>query len=454
MLNEIKKNVAIPACGIALASASLAQGGDTHQTQATVEISKATASKSNSSVFDTLDLRKAYDAAFGEKTRDKVEKDSKPNQLKIDTPANEQSKPSKSLALIPAFLLGMVTRWRKLFNRSEESPKGTTSSLEPTSQASAMEERLARAAKVIKSLEDKPNSADPVKAKSFSFEKIAEKPYLKGFSKLWKLWENVADKLSTPWNTIAKFGVPTVAATCGVVWFQSFVQLGILGVEIFGGVTKPILGMAALLIPAIKANSILSGIEKLLHKTPLSGWKREAILRPAQGALLASAAIWAQAMDLTPLTYSIWGAAVVGCGLLAKKLAGNISRSTWTAMATALVLPWSHVLTLRDFDVTVKAAGPDPEVAAWNVTTDLSVADHWKRLAFLKAQNPPSGGTGMVFLNRDVPLLIPSHRNANAFNGDFTNLVGKKVRITTTGAWLKPLSPKLQPTIVAYKVLE
>lgn len=273
-------------------------------------------------------------------------------------------------------------------------------------------------------------------------------------AKAWGTWGRLTDRISQPWGTVVKWGAPAIGATCGLVWFQTVVQLGILGVEVFGGLLTPLLGVAAFLGPMMAADRILQGIEKVLGREPLSGWKRQAILRPVQGGLLAGAAIWTQAMELTPLMYCLWTAGAAATGYVITKLFQSARATTWAAVGTAAVLPWSHLATQRTFDVTVLNAGPDPEVAAWNVTTDLQKSDHWARLLFLAQQRPPSGEGGMVFLNKDVPLYLPPHREANEFHGHFANLVGKKVRVTTVGGWLKPISSHLQPTIVKYEVLK
>ena len=273
-------------------------------------------------------------------------------------------------------------------------------------------------------------------------------------AKAWETWGSLTDRISQPWGTVVKWGAPAIGATCGLVWFQTVVQVGILGVEVFGGLLKPLLGVAAFLGPMMAADRILQGVEKVLGREPLTGWKRHAIVKPAQGVLLAGAAIWTQAMGLTPLTYCVWTAGAAAAGYVLTKLFQNARAATWAAVGTAAVLPWSHLATQRTFDVTVLNAGPDPEVAAWNVTTDLQKSDHWARLLLLAQQRPPSGEGGMVFLNRDVPLYLPPHREANEFHGHFANLVGQKVRVTTVGGWLKPISSHLQPTIVKYEVLK
>lgn len=272
--------------------------------------------------------------------------------------------------------------------------------------------------------------------------------------KAWHVWDRLADRISQPWGSVVKWGAPLIGATCGLVWFQTAVQLGILGVEVFGGLLKPLLGVSAFLVPMMAADRILHGIEKVLGREPLTGWQRHAVVKPVQGVLLAGAAIWTQAMGLTPITYCLWTAGAAALGYGVTKLFHNARAATWAAVGTAAVLPWSHLATQRTFDVTVLNAGPDPEVAAWNVTTDLQKSDHWARLLFLAQQRPPSGEGGMVFLNKDVPLYLPPHREANEFHGHFANLVGKKVRVTTVGGWLKPLSSRLQPTIVKYEVLK
>ena len=272
---------------------------------------------------------------------------------------------------------------------------------------------------------------------------------------LWKLWERPCDLLPSPWNTVVKWGVPAAAAGLGVIFYSAVLQTAIVGAQLFGGLLQPIAGAAGFLVPMVAADPIMKGIEKLFKLEPKEGWRRQAILRPAQAGLLAGAAIWIAGVDLAPVTYGLWTAAAVGAGYLASKCfkSGSARMATWTAVAAAVTLPWTHLTTQRTFDVTVLNAGPDPEVAAWNVTTDLSKMDHWKKVAFFGQQKEPTGKPGMVFLNRDVPLYIPSHREANSFNGHFENLSGQRVRITTIGVWAKMLSPKFQPTIVKYQVL-
>jgi hypothetical protein len=271
---------------------------------------------------------------------------------------------------------------------------------------------------------------------------------------LWKIWEKPTQLFPSPWNNVIKWGVPFVAATCAAIWFQTVVQVGILTAELFGGLLKPIAVTGALLTAIPTADKIFKGIEKLCHIDSISGWKRQAIIKPIQAALFAGATVWTLSVGLTPITYALWSATAVASGCLLNKIIKNAKPAIWGSVAAAIALPWAHALTQRTFDVTVLGAGPDPEVGAWNVKTDLSKVDHWKSVAFFGKQSPPSGKSGMIFLNRDVPLYIPSHRAGNEFNGDFVNLVGKRVEVTTIGAWLKPISSKLQPTIVKFRVID
>ncbi len=297
-------------------------------------------------------------------------------------------------------------------------------------------------------------SADPVSSKDSGAESEKQSTNWKQVaSRLWGLWEKPCNMLPSPWNTVAKYGAPILGATVGVVWFNAVVQIGVATLQLFGGALEPVLGTAAFLVPMVAANKILSGVEKLLHMEPISGWKRQAILRPIQAGLLIGATVWTLSIGLSPVTYAAWAGGILAAGYLVRKVFPSTKAATWAAVGTALVLPWSHLITQRTFDVTVLDASPDPELAAWNVTTDLAKGDHWKRIMFFKDAPPPSGKSGMVFLNRDVPLYFPPHREANEFHGAFANLVGQKVRVTTIGAWLKPLSDKLQPTIVKFEVL-
>ena len=286
-------------------------------------------------------------------------------------------------------------------------------------------------------------------------QEVAER---EGFSsrnfikKMRGLWEKFSDIAPAPWNKALKFGAPVAAATCGVVFYQAVIQLGIEALKTTSGLIQPLAVGAAFLVPIVAANKLLSLGEKLFHADPVEGRKRQAILRPAQGIILLGAAIWAQTMNLSMLTYGVWAAAAVGTALLTSKLVHCSSRKLITAAALALVLQWGNIATQRSFDVTVLSAGPDPEVAAWNIGTDLSVKDHWKGLVGLGSHTAPTGRSGMVLINRDVPLYLPPHRSANFFNAHFSTLVGKQVRTTTIGGWMKFISPELQPTIVIHGV--
>lgn len=296
-------------------------------------------------------------------------------------------------------------------------------------------------------------SLKPWASASKQEEQKQQGSFRKIVSTLWNLWERPTNLFPAPWNTVVKWGVPAVAATCGMVWFQTVLQVGVVAAQMFGSILEPLAGAAAFIVPMVAADPIMRGIEKMFKLEPITGLKRQAILKPIQGGLLVGAAAWIQSVTLSPITYGLWAVGGIGVGYLASKVFQRAKAATWAAVGTALALPWAHMTTQRTFDVKVLNAGPDPEVGAWNVTTDLSKLDHWKSVAFFGKQAPSSGKQGMVFLNRDIPLYIPPHREANEFNGHFANLIGKDVRITTIGAWLKPLSPKLQPTIVKYEVL-
>jgi hypothetical protein len=278
-------------------------------------------------------------------------------------------------------------------------------------------------------------------------------PSVGAAKKIWRLWEKFTNLAPTPWNTLLKFGTPVAAATTGLVFYQAIVQLGIEGLKVAGSLAAPLGIAAGFLVPAFSADRLLSLGEKFFKSEPITGWKRQALLRPAQGALLIGAAVWAQTMNLNMLTFGVWAAAAVGTAVVATKFIKSAPKTIWAAAAMAIILPWGHLATMRSYDVTVLSAGPDPEVAAWNIGTDLTVKDHWKGLFGVGAQSAPSAKSGMVFINRDVPLYLPPHRSANAFNADFTTLVGKQVRVTTIGGWMKFVSPKLQPTIVKYEVI-
>jgi hypothetical protein len=272
--------------------------------------------------------------------------------------------------------------------------------------------------------------------------------------RLWKSWGSLCDKLPQPWNQVTKIAAPILASTVGAIWLQTFVQLGIAGAQLFGGFFQPLLGTAACLAPAFIVDPALKLCEKLFKLQPLKSWQKAAISIPVKGLAFLGAGLWVNSLDLTPVSYSLYAAGAVVCGAAITKVLGKANRAVWTSVLAAVALPWAHALSTRSYDVTVKSVSADPEVAAWNIGTDLSVRDHWRKLLFLAQEAPPSGGPGMVLLNKDVPLYLPPHREANVFNAEFQSLIGKKVRVTTVGSWLKPLSAHSQPVIVKFQPLE
>lgn len=437
---KINTSVAIPACGAALSLASfggackaeaLQHPHENHpqsNTSSTAAVAYAPKLSQESFLrFTDIDFRHVLRLPFSERTA-RVESPQSPWQKPLNSPSATDT--GAVIAAASLFGLGGVKKLTK------EGAPSTTGGSSPGS-TKATETPLKPWASASQPKEEKQEGG---------FRKIA--------SALWNLWDRSSNLFPSPWNTLVKWGAPVVAATCGMVWFQTILQAGVVTAQMFGSILEPLAGAAAFLAPMVAANPIMRGIEKLLKREPLTGLKRHAILKPIQGGLLIGAAAWIQSVTLSPATYALWAVGGIGVGYLAAKVFQRAKAATWTAVGAALALPWAHMATQRTFDVKVLSAGPDPEVGAWNVTTDLSKQDHWRSVAFFGKQAPSTGKQGMVFLNRDVPLYLPPHRGANEFNGHFATLVGKDVRVTTIGAWLKPLSPKLQPTIVKYEVLQ
>ncbi len=266
----------------------------------------------------------------------------------------------------------------------------------------------------------------------------------------WHIWQKGCELLPKPWNTIVKYAGPVAAATVGAVFYNTIATNAILAIQLFGGMLKPIGLSAAFLVPMVSAKPLFEKIQKFTGWDP-SPFMKQVIIRGFQATMLVGAAIFVQTIELGLLTWAMWAGAACAVGYVGNKLLKNKRAAIFTATGAAALLPLLDWATIRNYDVTIKSAAPDPEVGAWNIGTDLSVKDHWMKILWpFWKQSPPSGKNGMVLLVKDEALLIPPHRSANSFYSEFQGLVGKQIRVGTIHGWAKMLGNNFQPNVINF----